>query len=539
MCRAQTVDRACAVLKPHLFGHENAACLVPALPVFGTIEVPVVVKVYRWMLSCLHRIKTQETDQRMSERFQFLKNTGYALLGQLFQQALMIIYFVIVSRYLNKAELGVYSYAVSTAGLFLAVVDLGISTLIVREIARDRSTIKTLMPQVVGLKTTAGLIMTAILWGVSFIAVPTPEAGSALRLMSLILLLSPLLTSYVVIFQATERLELRAITQFMNRAAMLAALGVVIFLGYRIKGVIATQLFGVFSIMPVAFYLTKKYYSSVGIGFDIKVWKSILKRAVPFMAMSVIWEIYNRIDQIIIPYLDSMEGNGLYAVAFKYSFVFIGIPTAVNSVVYPYFSRRSMVSDAPVISAMAELYKYMGIIGLAITVFTAVPAREWIVLFSGVEYAEAAPTLVVLACCIPFIFYNSVNISALYSYNRQYSVLLYSIITIITNLVLDMILIPRIGNIGAACASLISIIVMSTATLLACKRIFDIKPLLLNNIGPLIAAVCMFATLIFAADYNLLIRIPAASAVFAGALVISGTITKKDFVQFSDMLHGN
>ncbi|MFC1474809.1 flippase [bacterium] len=474
----------------------------------------------------------------MSEKLRFMKNIGYSLLGQFFQQLLMVAFFIIVTRYLNKTELGIYSYAVSTVGLFIAVMDLGISTMAVREIARDPSLSRTLMPQVVGIKTTVGFILTLAICAASYFICPTPEAGSVLRLMSVVLFLSPILAPYIIVFNATERLDLWAIVQVVSRLSMLVALIAVIFLGYRVHGVIATQIFGIICVIAVVVYLTTRYYHPVGIGFNLGEWKSIMARAVPFAAMTLLWEIYYKIDQILIPYLDSLEGNGLYCIAFKYAFIFAGVPLAINAVVYPYFSRRSMESDAPVISGMRDIYRYIGIIGLGITVFSAVPATEWVVLLSGIQYAEAGSALFILSFCIPFMFYNSINISALYSYNRQYDVLRYSVVSISLNLLLDFILIPKMGYTGAAWATLASSCTIFSLTFIRCAKFVGARPLIGSFFGPAASAALAWTTLTLTSDYHLFLRIPAAAIVFIAALVITKSIRREDFDVIAEKLRG-
>jgi len=117
--------------------------------------------------------------------------------------------------------------------------------------------------------------------------------------------------------------------------------------------------------------------------------------------------------------LDSVTGNGLYGVAMRVALLFNIVPNAVSAAVYPYFSRRSVESEDPLRRAAVSLYRYLGLLGMGAFVFFGIPAADWLGLFFGAGYRAAAPALLLLMGSVPFIFFYSVNITALYARDRQ------------------------------------------------------------------------------------------------------------------------
>jgi len=470
----------------------------------------------------------------MSDRVHVAVNAGYALMGTVAYYALAVVHFIIVSRYLRPVEMGVYSYVSSIVETLMVMVDLGISTMMVREIARDRAAIKTLMPQVLGIKATIGFVLMVAVMAVGGKIATGPEAGGALALMAVMLFVEPLCMTYIIVFQGTEKLKYSAIAQVARRGAMLAALPVVILAGLRIKGIISTHFIGAAVVFSVIYYLVAKNYGRMGIGFDLRKWTTIVKKSVPFLAMSLIWVIYNRIDQVMIPYLDSMEANGYYSVAYKYSFLFIFIPQSVSSIIFPYFSRKSLDSREAIKQGVTALYRYMGILGLGMIVFVGIPSREWIVLMSGDNYLPAESAMTVLVICMVGVFFYTINITTLYSFDRQDIVIAASVFSVTTNVVLDFLLIPVYGFMGAAYATLCCSSVMVLITYIAISCELEGIPSIRILSGPLISA--LVAGLLVYYVGNPLTGFVAGIAAFIILLLLTKSINRYDIDLIGDVV---
>ena len=68
-----------------------------------------------------------------------LANFSYTLSGRIFDTLLMLFFFAVVARTLGKESFGLFLYATSVAILLSASSDLGTSSLIIREIAKDNT----------------------------------------------------------------------------------------------------------------------------------------------------------------------------------------------------------------------------------------------------------------------------------------------------------------------------------------------------------------------------------------------------------------
>ena len=89
-------------------------------------------------------------------------NSGLLLLAFSFQAAVSLVMVGIVARYLGQAGLGRYAYVVSFIELFIALVDMGMNRILVREISRDMDQADRLTSSIWTLRALLSLIVMVI-----------------------------------------------------------------------------------------------------------------------------------------------------------------------------------------------------------------------------------------------------------------------------------------------------------------------------------------------------------------------------------------
>jgi len=67
------------------------------------------------------------------------KSTFILIMTRIDHKILTLILIIYVAQYLGDAGFGKYAFAVALAGLFIVFSDLGLSTLAIREIARNKN----------------------------------------------------------------------------------------------------------------------------------------------------------------------------------------------------------------------------------------------------------------------------------------------------------------------------------------------------------------------------------------------------------------
>src|SRR3989338_3989417 len=75
----------------------------------------------------------------MSEKItNIAKNTSYFTLALVLQKVISFTYFVLIARALGPEDLGKYYFAISFASIFSILIDLGLTNVLTREIAKTK-----------------------------------------------------------------------------------------------------------------------------------------------------------------------------------------------------------------------------------------------------------------------------------------------------------------------------------------------------------------------------------------------------------------
>jgi O-antigen/teichoic acid export membrane protein len=184
--------------------------------------------------------------------------------------------------------------------------------------------------------------------------------------------------------------------------------------------------------------------------------KVLLKDSWPLIFSCVVIMIYLRIDQVMLREMVGSEEVGIYSVAVRMAEVWFFIPSAIYWSVLPSLVEAKAVSDALFFERLQKYYNLMALMAYAVAVPTMLLAKWLVPMLFGAVYAKAGVMLAVLIWANVFT-YLEIARSAFFNvmnWNKIYFVTLG--LGAVMNVVLNLILIPRYGGLGAAIASCIS-----------------------------------------------------------------------------------
>lgn len=462
----------------------------------------------------------------MNDRTHLVRNTMYAMGGEISQIVLVFLWGIFVPRYLGAENYGIYTYVMSIVTFVTVLVDFGMSTFAVRDIARNPERAETLLPTLLGIRCTMGFLFLSAIFFATHVF-DFGESGGPLRLMGLLLIIEPLAV-HIVIFRAREQLKYVAMVQIANRGVMLIALPVAFIFDAGITGVILVRILGSVTTVALIWLIAAKKYSHLKYRFGMSGWPDMFKMSLPFVGTSLIWEVFNRIDQVLIPYFDTWEANGCYGVAVAIISITYVIPKAANAILFPYFSRQQVNSNEKLIAGSMELYRYLGIVSFGLVVFVAMPAAEWIEMIWGEEFTAGAGALIVLAFGVPFAFLQNIHTPVLYSHNKERLIMLFTAVSVVMDIVLDILLIPRMGIEGAALATAATHAVFYFLNLVVFLRVLGPVPIVRILAGPALSAAAAGAFLFYYSDIFILSRLAAGALLFIVCLVATKSLRAGD-----------
>jgi O-antigen/teichoic acid export membrane protein len=253
----------------------------------------------------------------------------------------------------------------------------------------------------------------------------------------------------------------------------------------------------------------------------------LFKTAIPFAVAGGFSKLYSYIDSVLLSIFIGTAAVGVYTVAYKMTYAFQFLPLAFVAALYPGMSALVDRERAKLAELFEKAVWYLLLIGTPI-VFGIFAVAPDIVRLTGGEYLEAVPVLRVLIFVLLPLFLDFPIGSLLNAADRQTTKTTIMGGTMVINAVLNIVLIPRFGIIGAAYAAEISFWFLFLAGLyfvpkiipqMAWSRLFWLSVKIVSC-GLLMAAAVMFLRPLI----GFLAVIPAAAIVYFVLLFIARAV---------------
>jgi len=250
---------------------------------------------------------------------------------------------------------------------------------------------------------------------------------------------------YEAVITALERV----ITALFGIALILLGLGLLEFF-------IAASAISVISAV-VGFILLKSRYVFVPeYAWEVSFIKRLLKDAGPLLMLGIFSVIYFQIDILILSLFRSEDRVGLYLSSIRLMSLFQFIPGAIIAVLLPLMARQLRDKDKQLISSLAVSIRYMLVFGLFSAVLIFLFADKIILILYSEKFSAAAPALKILIWALPFFLVNPILGTFLIAAKRQKLPAISVAVTALANLILNLMVIPKYGFMGAAATTLIS-----------------------------------------------------------------------------------
>ncbi|MGZ7209337.1 MAG: flippase [Methanobacterium sp.] len=458
------------------------------------------------------------------------KNTTVLFIATIISYVLGFFINIYIARYLGAEGFGIISLALAITGIFAIFTDLGLNTLTIRDIARDKSltedyiTNTTIIKIFLSFLTIGLLILTVNIIGYSL------EVKYVIYIITLSLIFGAFTSIFNSVFQALQKMEYMSIGNILNSVLLFA--GVILGIYYNLNifffaaiYIVANLLVLIYSVLA---YIWK--FSIPNVDINLSIWKLKLKEALPFGITNIFGSIYYWIDTVMLSIMVGNEVVGWYNAAYRLMFVFLSIYSVYMSSMFPVMSKFYGTSEKFLKLSYERSFKYLLLISIPIAVGTTLIADKVILLIFGSEFIPAILTLQVLIWTIPFLFINGLSGNLLNSINRQLTITKTTSIAAVVNIALNLVLIPKFSLYGSSFATVVTeimLLVILTHILLKTDYL-ELKSVLKSMPSILISNVILIIFVIFLRDINLFLLIILSSIVYVLAIFLTKAIDKQD-----------
>ncbi len=430
-----------------------------------------------------------------------------------------VLSFVLVmklGRGLGAEGLGVYTLATTYLQVFVLVPNFGFDTLAIRDLARDRSRAGPYVANVIGAKVALAIPAYALLVLVVLLMDYPADTRTAILVLGASILFDPLAEAAAAIFQGFERMELLAL---VSGSAKLVVTGISLVLLHRgadVLDILKVQVAGSAAVVPIFALMTARLVPHIPTRPELAATVALAREALPLFLTNLVGLLYLRTDVLVLSKLRGESEVGLYGAAASVLRVLAMLPTIFVTAMYPALSRfHSEAGDRG--AALRRLcdtaFRWQIALGAPIVAGVAALAPEIIDLVYGPKFASSGRALSILIVALLFFFTNTLLGYMLFAANRQKEFLRIKVVTLVLNLGLLFVLVPRFGIDGAAAATVGTIFLSFLLhRALVARHVYPVRLLALGAKPLLGAAIMLFVVRAMHAS-------PLALVVATGALV--------------------
>lgn len=402
-----------------------------------------------------------------------IHNSGWLILDKVIRAFLGLLVGAWMARYLGPSNFGTLSYVIAYVTFFQAFANLGLDTIVVREIARQSQMAPLVLGTTLLMRVCSGIF--AILIASSFMAFQYDWDSQ--------IFLITLLVSSSLIFQVSDTVDLWFQSQSQNyRTITVKVLSYLISNGLKIVGILQGASLTYFAVLisveaaisAFGLMLAYKKYPALGHWyFAISKAKILLHESWPFLLSSISVIVYMRLDQLLIKnYLGSTD-LGIYAAALPIASVWSALPIAMCTSVAPFLARFRISEPTKYEVGFRMLFKYFFWFSLSISVTISFFADQIIELFYGVAYAESTMVLRIYVFTNIPVFLGVAQYLWIANEGRSTTALKNTVFGGACAIAADFLLIPQFGLVGAAFAAVIAYFASAVlGNLFFCKELF-------------------------------------------------------------------
>ena len=391
----------------------------------------------------------------------YFVNIGWLFFERIIGMVITFFVGVYVARYLGPANFGLLSYAGSFVGLFAGIATLGLDGIVVRELVKDEKKRDELLGTTFVLK----VIGAVLVIGMLTIAIRFTNNDNFTNLLIFIIAIGTIFQSFNVIKFYFQAKVLSKYTVFAQVFSAILCSIIKLLLIYFNMGLIyfatVTLLGNIILASGLIVMYTKQKSSLLNWSINFGLAKNLLKDSWPLMLSGIAISIYLKIDQVMIRNMLDTKAVGNYAVAVRLSEVWYFIPMAITSSVFPAIINAKKISEKLYYERLQKLYDLMVIFAISIIIPITFLSKFIIHLLFGPLYNQAASVLSIHIWALIFVCLGTARSNWILPENLQRYSLIYLLIGAITNILLNLLLIPRFGINGAAYATLFSQILSS------------------------------------------------------------------------------
>ena len=356
------------------------------------------------------------------------------------------ILFIYLARVLGPDSFGYLSYAFTVTFFLANFVDMGLSTYGIREIAKNKARVSEYASEIASFR----FLVAGVLFGL--LAIVTALSSHLFILKAVIIASALMLFTFALatewVFQGIEKMKMVlisfAITSFLQ-------LGLTCLFVKKPSDLLKAPVIYFVATIPILLVYLKilDFRAFLKID-DLKRMFSYLSSSLVIWSIAIFAQVYNGLDIFILGLFRPIQEVGYFTIARRVIGAFILFMVFLTNAVLPKLSY-AFCNDAALFRSTTQKFLRFGAF---FTVFFLVPSIflcEKIVIFAvGSQYVPAVLPLNIMIVGLVFVLFNLPYSTGLIACGMEKDVMIQTAASAGLSLLINFIIIPKYGIIGAS-----------------------------------------------------------------------------------------
>jgi O-antigen/teichoic acid export membrane protein len=464
------------------------------------------------------------------------KNSFWLAIGNGFNKLLNFLLLVYAARILGASDYGKFSFALAFISLFVVFHDFGLSTTLIREYAKkEEEKDKEEFSSILSLKIFLSIAAFIVIVASSFLISTDPQIRRIILILAIFSIFNSFSTVFYSIFQARQKMEYQTLLETLQYLFMSGLGFFVLFYFPSAQNLSYGYLIAsLFSLIFTVFFFNAKIFN-LKILWQSAIWKKFLKMSWPLALTSLFGFLYSYIDSVMMGYLGMITETGWYNAAYRIAAFALFPMGFISGSFYPVLSNFFKESKEKLQKVWDYELQLMILFSFPIAIGGIALAPKIIYFFYSSGFSPSILAFQILIVMTGTILIYRPFLDIMIACNQQKNTFWVTFWGAVTNILLNLILIPNYKLYGAAVATVITYILVLLMSIWFTKKLTPIK-LSISKIFyslalAILPCILMYFTITQPKIYNLniLFSIAIGALIYIISLVFLKRITKQSY----------
>ena len=405
---------------------------------------------------------------------------GWLLGGKIVNMILSFFVSLATARYLGPDNFGSINYVAAYVSFFSSITSLGLSVIVIKEISMGKEDDNEVIWTGILMRFLTAVFSTIAVIALVSITDKSDPLMVKIAILESIAILASAFDTFMYWFQG------KLLGKYTSIASVVAYIGMSLYriyllannadiLWFAFATSVDTLLLSL--ILMLCYVRENGFHPKV----SVRLGKSLMKQSYHYMISGLIAILYSKIDQIMLKQMLDTYSVGLYTVALTIAGLWGMIPSAFIQSVSPILYKNAEESRGMFYKRLRQSYVGIWLLNICWSLGVSIFSYWVIYLLYGKAYLGARGALVIVVWYTGITSIGSLTQVYLATENKNKYVNYFALAGLVTDVVLNALLIPRMGILGAAIATLVTYTVIHIVMPLAIKDTRDAGRLIIQG----------------------------------------------------------